>query len=61
MKVDGKQKNRPGTGKTEGILAGWNCHKNRKLYFVNMKSFLKTKSFNNQPLKSEFLEVAFII
>lgn len=43
MKVDGKQKNRPKTGKTEGILAGLSCQKKRNLDFEKMKSFLKTE------------------
>ena len=43
MKVDEKQKNRPETGKPEGILAGLSCQKKRNLDFEKMKSFLKTE------------------
>jgi hypothetical protein len=43
MKVDEKQKNRPETGKPEGILSGLSCHKQRNLYFEKIKSFLKTE------------------
>ncbi len=43
MEVDEKQKNRPGTGKPEGILAGLNHQKKRNRDFENIKSFLKTE------------------
>jgi len=43
MKLDRKQKKRPGTGKSERILAGLNCQRNRNLDFEKMESFLKTE------------------
>ena len=43
MKVDEKQKNRMGTGKSDGFLADVNCQKKRNLDFEKMKSYLKTE------------------